>query len=210
MSTLRPSDDLIMAVLRRYVSEPTARGMLRRAAGLSKPDGSREDPGRFMQELAQGGRIFLETADSKRLEHDLQALEQGSATDQTARVDIRDEHDARRARMLARNLSLDVGMTPLYSLRAATAVSELSRNIVLYAGSGSIALAAQPGPPPRMQIIAEDQGPGIQNLEQILSGKYKSKTGLGRGLSGTRQIAHEFDVKTGPQGTSITVELISP
>ena len=61
-------------------------------------------------------------------------------------------------------------------------MSELTRNIYEYARTGSITVSiierdGQTG----MEIVAEDNGPGIENLNQVLSGQFQSKTGLGRG-----------------------------
>jgi serine/threonine-protein kinase RsbT len=56
-------------------------------------------------------------------------------------------------------------------------------------------------------IRATDQGPGIANLSLVLSGDYKSTTGLGRGLIGCKRLATQFDIATGRTGTVVTVEV---
>jgi serine/threonine-protein kinase RsbT len=92
--------------------------------------------------------------------------------------------------------------------RAATAVSELARNIVSYTPGGRLKLEPIAGTPPRLRIIARDQGPGIPHLPDVLSGKYRSKTGLGRGLRGVKELTASFDIQTGPAGTTVTAEVL--
>ena len=43
----------------------------------------------------------------------------------------------------------------------------------------------------------------IEGLDRILAGQYRSKTGLGKGLSGVKKLASRFDVATGHQGTRV-------
>lgn len=58
----------------------------------------------------------------------------------------------------------------------------------------------------RFLLIAEDQGPGIPHLDQVLAGQYRSKTGLGRGLLGVKRLMQQFRAKTGAKGTRIEAE----
>jgi len=126
-----------------------------------------------------------------------------------ATVAVRSFDDAVQARMLAKDTAVRLGFNEPSSVRIATAVSELARNIVFYAGNGSVSL--QPLRPPQfkrvgLRIIASDRGPGIVELENILAGRYKSARGLGLGLKGVRQLMDEFDIKTAPgQGTVVTI-----
>jgi serine/threonine-protein kinase RsbT len=76
---------------------------------------------------------------------------------------------------------------------------------VLYAQRGTLEIIPQGKT--KIVIRAVDQGPGIRNLDHILSGKYQSKTGLGKGLMGTKQLASRFDISTGNAGTQIIVEV---
>lgn len=90
-------------------------------------------------------------------------------------------------------------------VRLATAASELARNIYVYAKEGDLTLTIlEDGGTHRFEILAEDQGPGIANLEAILAGHYVSRTGLGRGLAGTKVLLDEFSIETAPgAGTRI-------
>jgi serine/threonine-protein kinase RsbT len=59
----------------------------------------------------------------------------------------------------------------------------------------------------RIGITAVDEGPGIPHLSKVMSGDYQSRTGLGRGLMGTKRLAVLFDVTTGPGGTRVVAEI---
>lgn len=91
-------------------------------------------------------------------------------------------------------------------VRLATAVSELARNIYMYAQAGTVMLKLiDEAAHWRFEVDAADQGPGIANLELILSGGYKSRTGLGRGLLGTRALLDEMRIDSAVgKGTRIT------
>ena len=91
-------------------------------------------------------------------------------------------------------------------VRLATAVSELARNIYMYAKHGTVTLRLIDEPATyRFELTADDNGPGIGNLDVIMSGSYRSRTGLGRGIVGTRALLDELKVDTAPgKGTHIT------
>lgn len=83
------------------------------------------------------------------------------------------------------------------NVRLATAVSELARNIYLYAGRGTVTLSlAEDAGAVRFDVVAADEGPGIANLDEIMSGAYVSRTGLGRGLKGTKVLLDGLEVDT--------------
>lgn len=87
-----------------------------------------------------------------------------------------------------------------------SAVSELSTNILRYAKTGTLSLRVldkmgRQG----VEVIAEDQGPGIRNLDQALTEHFSSGNGLGLGLPSVKRIMDEFDIRTAPgTGTRIT------
>jgi len=93
-------------------------------------------------------------------------------------------------------------------VRLATAVSELARNIYMYARQGVVTLSLNEEPNTFFFVVtAVDEGPGIPNLELIMSGQYRSRTGLGRGLAGTRALLDALTVDTAVgKGTRIRGE----
>ncbi len=91
-------------------------------------------------------------------------------------------------------------------VRLATAVSELARNIYMYAKTGTVSLRLVDEPAHwRFELDAQDKGPGIPHLDVVLSGAYRSRTGLGRGIIGTRTLLDEMKIDSAPgNGTRIT------
>jgi signal transduction histidine kinase len=101
-----------------------------------------------------------------------------------------------------------MGFDSTTQIKITTAVSEVTRNIYEYAKSGAISLAlAERGLDTGLQLTARDDGPGISEatLRAIMRGSYQSDSGLGVGLSGTRKLMDEFDIKTMPgEGTRVS------
>lgn len=118
------------------------------------------------------------------------------------RVPIETEADLNHARMFARETCKLVALRGYKAQKVVTAVSEVARNIARYSQGGEVRFRVDTENE-RIVIIAEDRGPGISNLEEILSGNYRSRTGLGRGLLGSRDLADSFDIETSPDGTRI-------
>lgn len=92
-------------------------------------------------------------------------------------------------------------------MRAATALSELTRNVLMYAGGGTGRVELNDRDR-KLRVIVRDDGPGIGDLDRILAGSYRSKTGLGRGLLGVRKLADHFHVQTSESGTTICFEML--
>lgn len=108
------------------------------------------------------------------------------------------------ARRAAITLAAKLGFGPVERTKVATAVSELARNIVMYARVGEIRLTVVTSPRVGLAVEARDSGPGIADVERVLSGGFRSKTGLGMGLRGVKNIAHDFSVQSAPgQGTRV-------
>ena len=121
-------------------------------------------------------------------------------------IPIKVEDDIVRARVAGRDMCRELGLSEINQVKIATAISELARNIFHYAKTGNISLRRLAQPRPGIEIIALDRGPGIPNMTLVLSGQYKSKTGMGKGLFGTKRLVDFFEVDTGPnKGTRITL-----
>ena len=117
-------------------------------------------------------------------------------------VPIRAEGDLGHARMVARETCKLVGLRGYRAQKVVTAVSELARNIARYTPGGQVRFSVDVSSD-LIIIIAEDEGAGIANLDEIFAGEYRSRTGLGRGLLGSRELADSFDIETGASGTTI-------
>jgi len=120
---------------------------------------------------------------------------------------IQFETDVIRARNLSSLLAKEVLFDKITCIRVGTAVSELTRNMIEHASGGTLHfyLAHQQDGISGLVLVFADNGPGIQDLESIDSGKFHSKTGMGVGLSGSRRLMDDFDIQSHPgQGTRIT------
>lgn len=126
----------------------------------------------------------------------------------TRRLPIEQEKDIATARLEAWSESVRIGLSKFTSVKVATAVSELARNIVFYAGKGAIELrGVRDDRGAGLQIIAIDQGPGIdaKKLQEIWGGTYKSQRGMGKGLIAVKKLVDEFNLETAPgRGTTVT------
>jgi serine/threonine-protein kinase RsbT len=123
------------------------------------------------------------------------------------RISISSDVDIVKARQAGRRVAEDIGFVFTELALIATAISELARNIVRYARSGEIAIrpitnSARWG----IQIIAQDHGPGIRDIEQALQIGFSTAGGLGLGLPGVRRLMDEFDIQSDlGQGTTVRI-----
>jgi serine/threonine-protein kinase RsbT len=125
-------------------------------------------------------------------------------------IAIKLEGDIVRARGAGRDMCRDLGLSEINQVKVATAISELARNIFHYAKTGNIALRRLTTPRPGIEIVATDQGPGIPDVKLVLSGSYRSRTGMGKGLLGARRLVDFFEVETGPEkGTRVVLRKFS-
>ena len=123
-------------------------------------------------------------------------------------VPIRVDSDIVTARQLGRALASRVGFSSGEATLIATAISELSRNIVLYAKRGEIVVAAvENGSRPGVVVVARDDGPGISDVRRATAGGYSTSGGLGLGLAGVRRLMDEFDIVSDAGiGTTVTAK----
>jgi serine/threonine-protein kinase RsbT len=121
-------------------------------------------------------------------------------------IRIESEADIVNARQMGRTLGAEVGFRPGELALIATAISELARNIVLYAGRGEIVLLQiAEGSRRGLMIAARDQGPGIQDLTQAMRDGFSTSGGLGLGLPGVKRLMDEFGITSAPgRGTTVT------
>jgi serine/threonine-protein kinase RsbT len=128
-------------------------------------------------------------------------------TDET-RIAIESDSDVVTARQRARELAAGLELTTTDQTLLATAISEVARNITTYAKRGEVLLSVvrDDGGRAGIQVIARDEGPGIENLEMALQDGFTSGSGLGLGLPGARRLVDDFHIETAPgQGTTVTL-----
>lgn len=122
-------------------------------------------------------------------------------------VMIQNEWDIVGARQLGREMAKDVGFSAVDQARIATAISELARNIYLYAEQGSIKfeIVQTEHHKAGLCLMAEDDGPGISDISEVLKDGFSTSGGLGAGLPGVRRLMDEFEIHSEVgKGTKIT------
>jgi serine/threonine-protein kinase RsbT len=124
------------------------------------------------------------------------------------RVPIISDQDIVLARQKGRALATGLGFSAVDATFVATAVSELARNILAYAGKGDVTLRAIHGSNRGgIQVVASDNGPGIPDIRQALRDGFSTSGSLGLGLPGVRRLMDEFEITSQPgQGTTVTVK----
>ena len=219
------------AILAGTISAITQRSIFNRLGGLAARPIQQltpQDRLAIMTELESSVRLFARRNSTELIASCAQALSggpvpsaggagAGSASSAgiagdgigaTKRLAIDQEKDIATARLEAWSEAVRIGLSKFTSVKVATAVSELARNIVFYGGKGYVELkSTRDDRGPALQIVASDKGPGIEprKLEEIWAGTYKSQRGMGKGLVAVKKLVDDFHLDTGPgRGTTVT------
>jgi len=133
-------------------------------------------------------------------------LGRGQQRDDEVRIRIHTDGDIVLARQSAREVADRLGFSRTDLTVIATAVSELARNIVRFAGAGEIVVEPLEEPRCGVRVVARDTGPGIPDVEQALGDGFSTYHGLGLGLPGARRLMDEFAVVSEcGRGTTVTM-----
>ena len=132
--------------------------------------------------------------------------------DNEIQVPINSDQDIVIARQKGRLLAAALGFSSVDATLLATAISELARNILTYAKSGEIRLTAINGSARRgIRLVARDQGPGINDIQQALRDGFSTSGSLGLGLPGVRRLVDEFEIVSEKnRGTTVTAQKWKP
>jgi len=120
---------------------------------------------------------------------------------------IQKEQDVILFRNRLREMAVRIGMSLVNQTKLITAASELVRNMLKYAGSGTatieiVSVDRKTG----LRIVFEDKGPGIEDLRLAMQDGYSTSRSLGLGLPGAKRLVNEFNIKSVVgEGTTITV-----
>ena len=121
-------------------------------------------------------------------------------------VALNHEADIVVARQRARRLSELLGFGAQDQSRIATAVSEIARNAWEYGRGGKVHYRIDTDEAQWLTVQVVDEGPGLANADDVLSGAYVSSTGMGVGLVGARRLMDRFHLESRP-GAGVTVTL---
>jgi serine/threonine-protein kinase RsbT len=127
---------------------------------------------------------------------------------EVAHLPLTKMQDVLMARFVGRDEATKMSFSPVVLTRLATAISEITRNVIQHAGCageihiGRIVNGEQRG----LRIIVSDKGKGIERPERFLE---EGKIGtLGSGLTGTRRLVDQFNIESTPgSGTRVTMDL---
>jgi RNA polymerase sigma factor (sigma-70 family) len=159
---------------------------------------------RRRQREVDAARHLLECELCARLSEPL--LDRRPQDDSEVTIGIQHDADVVRARKSARELAATLGFSRTDLTLIATAVSEITRNIVRFANNGQVHIALLEHPRPGIRIVARDTGPGIPDIDQALADGYSTYHGLGLGLPGARRLMDEFTLTSDTNvGTTVTM-----
>ena len=232
---MRTVESEIGSILAGSISEITQRSIFRRLGGMARAPLqhlSTQDRHAIQAELESSVRLFAPAKSAQLIASCARALAllgapsaagaqvlpagrgaplaggaAPAATSKDQRLAIDGERDIAGARLQAWSEAVRIGLSKLASVKVATAVSELARNIVFYAGKGTIEL--RPHQDTRetwLEIVAADEGAGIEpeKLDAIFAGTFRSERGMGKGLMAVQKLVDEFQIDTSPgRGTRV-------
>lgn len=127
-------------------------------------------------------------------------------------VPVSSDADVVEAREKGRELSARLGFSSIDLTLIVTAISEVARNILLYANEGEILLRLeQQDGQGRIVVVARDEGPGIPDLDMAMRDSYSTGNGLGLGLPGARRLMDEFEISSEvSKGTTVVMAKWAP
>jgi serine/threonine-protein kinase RsbT len=125
----------------------------------------------------------------------------------SGRLPIAVEGDVVLSRQQVRRLTQQLKFSLVDQTKFITAASELSRNTLVYGGGGEMRWdIVDRGTRTGLRLAFEDHGPGIADIELAMTDGWTSGSGMGVGLSGSKRLVDEFDVRTTVgEGTCVTI-----
>jgi serine/threonine-protein kinase RsbT len=123
------------------------------------------------------------------------------------RVPIASDEDIITARQEGRKLSSRLGFSSTDLTLIATAISEVARNIRVYAGRGDVHLRLEhERGRDGIVVVATDHGPGITDVDLAMQDGYSTAGSFGLGLPGARRLMDEFEISS-QVGRGVTVTM---
>jgi len=179
---VRAAIDALDEVLPNYIADASRRAAclrsLRLLAGASAPPAARDD---FFRDIAATAAVA------------------------TTIIHIRTTDDVVNACEVGRDIARKIGLSDVEQIKVATATAELTRNALLYAGGGEMRITTVDAPRRGLEISVSDNGPGIEDLELVMSDRYRSRSGMGMGLKGAKRLMDAFEIASSSHGTKVLV-----
>jgi serine/threonine-protein kinase RsbT len=122
-------------------------------------------------------------------------------------MEIQSSADVVLVRQAVRKIAVEMGFGLVDQTKMVTAASELARNTLDYGGGGRVKLETlRQGERQGLQLIFEDRGPGIPDIEMALKDGFTTGGGLGMGLGGAKRLVNEFSIEsTAGEGTRVRI-----
>ncbi len=162
---------------------------------------------RRQRELDASGHV-LGCAACSRIKAELFERREEQTTDGVVRVPVSRDADVVVARQKGREIAALVGFSATDQTLIATAISEVTRNIVKFAERGEVVISMiSAGERRGVSVVARDVGAGIHDTEQAMQDGFSTYDGFGLGLPGTKRLMDQFDLDSVPGvGTTVTME----
>ncbi len=123
-------------------------------------------------------------------------------------LELKQSSDIVTARQTCREMADELGFGSADQTRLATAVSELARNAIQYAGEGVCVVTDESGNENAViRVVVEDHGPGITDVDKALELGFTTGGGLGAGLPGAKRLAHVFALASEPGHTVVQLKM---
>jgi serine/threonine-protein kinase RsbT len=115
--------------------------------------------------------------------------------------------DVVRVRQVARSWATELKFSLVDQTKLVTATSELARNTLDHGRGGAVRVEeVENGVRRGVKLVFEDQGPGIRDIDLALRDGYTTGSGMGLGLSGSKRLVNEFEIRSEPgRGTTVTI-----
>ncbi|MGK5094784.1 anti-sigma regulatory factor [Deltaproteobacteria bacterium TL4] len=125
------------------------------------------------------------------------------------KIEIHSYDSVIEARQSGRDIARKLGFGSADQTRLATAISELTRNVIHYAKKGVCWIYDESDEKTRkIRVVVEDHGPGIPDIEKAMTDGYTTGRGLGAGLPATKRLVSQFDISSQPGLTRLTIAMI--
>jgi serine/threonine-protein kinase RsbT len=126
---------------------------------------------------------------------------------EASRIEVSDNEDVVRVRAAVKEAAARMGFSKVDQVRLVTAASELTRNIRLYAGRGTVEVRpVRSSGRSGLRINFEDSGPGIADVDMAMTDGYTTSRGMGKGLPGSRRLVDDFRIESEVgKGTLVTI-----
>jgi len=122
-------------------------------------------------------------------------------------IQIENNIDLVKARQVVRTIAKDLNFNIVNQTKLITAVSELTRNVLIYSGKGKIVIELlETDINKGLRITVTDDGPGIPDIDLAITDGYSTSKGLGKGLSGTKRLMDDFSIQSEVgKGTEVVI-----